>query len=129
MHARSIAADVLDALVQALEAESGGQPSAIEQQVREIRFQAERLRRTDGTRFARGSWIKSALGAVVAALERRAQPREQQPLAPWLASARSAIDALDGVTSLGFQRAATQDAFRSVADAVLAASQLRRSCL
>jgi len=123
---REVAAEILDVLAEALEA--GGPRPVIQRQLEEIRFQAERLRRTDGTPFARGSWVKSALRCAIVALEHGSPCRHADSLAPWLENARSAIDTIDGGASLGFQPVITQDAFRSVADAFLAAAQTRVLC-
>jgi hypothetical protein len=116
--ARRIAGGVLLSWANALEA--GGRDTGFEDQVREVRFQGERLGRLDGLPFARGSWIAAAVESALDALELLVAPERREVLTPWIERARTSARAVDPRGSLGFQRAAVQDALRSTTDAFLA---------
>jgi hypothetical protein len=97
--------------------------------VREIRFQAMRLLRSDGMDFTRGEWGKRGLSATVFGLEQGLPPSEAGRFAPWLETARASIRLLDDRRALAFQRARTQDAFRCVADLYRLAAQSRAAAM
>lgn len=71
----------------------------------------------------RADRVKAALDHGVEALRRVARAREAGWLRPWIDGAAAAAEAVDRSTPLGLQRAAVQDALRSLADAALAARQ------
>lgn len=84
--------------------------------VERIRFEAERLTRSDALSFGQPGWIKSGLVAALDALDALEPP--PQPRAPSATSAaRRAVGSIDAHELLGFQRAAVQDAFRATLDA------------
>ena len=118
---RTSAANVLDTLA-ALTASLD-----VEQQLKvgvsEIRFQAKRLHRTDS--FVRAGWIARALNAALDGLERL---ECSQQLEAWLRAARRSVDVIDDRTTLAFQQAPVQDAFRATVDAFGAAIEPGTSC-
>ncbi len=80
--------------------------------VREARFQAERLRRTEMGAFDDAKWVKEGLGAFARAFGRwRSTYR-------WLGRVRAAVDAIHKGSPMWVQRAAIQDAFRTTVDAL-----------
>lgn len=105
--------------------ETSSQRSAIEKQIREVRFQGERVRRMDGPPFARASWIVDAMLSALDALAILVPPDRSEIVTPWIERARDAAEAIDPRGSLGFQRAAVQDALRSTSDAFFAVSHGR----
>ncbi len=120
---RSTAARALRALAEAIEA-APDKPGKLAGLVAEIRHQAERLRRADPLAFGDTRWIQTGLSAALDALA--AMPVGRTPaVGPWVDDARRAIQAIAGGRSLGFQRAAVQDAFRAV---VVAFSAAARGC-
>jgi hypothetical protein len=92
-----------------------------------IRFQAERLKRTDIRTFGEAGWIKIALLAALDAFDTR-EPNCENRLSPWRRSARLSVAAIEPRDSLTFQRGAIQDAFRTTLDLFLAASQVKEAC-
>jgi hypothetical protein len=119
--ARKVAGEVLLLCASALE--TSGRQAAIEEQIRDVRFQGERLRRMDGLAFARGDWIRSAVLSALDALTAVVPPERSRLVTPWIERAREAADALDARGAMSFQRAAVQEALRTMTDAFLAASQ------
>jgi hypothetical protein len=92
-----------------------------------IRFQAERLKRTDIRSFGEAGWIKTALEAALDAFDTR-EPDCENRVSPWRRSARLSVAAIEPRDSLTFQRGAIQDAFRTTLDLFLAASQAAEAC-
>lgn len=95
-----------------------------------IRDQAERLQKSDPLTFGEAAWIKAGLVAALAALDTQNAPcaRKASVLPPWTSAAGAAVAAIAGPTSLAFQRAQVQDAFRAVVDAFAVAAQMERRC-
>jgi hypothetical protein len=119
--ARKVAGDVLLSCANALE--TAAQQADIDEPIRNVRFQGERLRRMDGLAFARGDWMRSAVLSALDALTAIVPPERSQLVTPWIKRSREAADALEGRGAMSFQRAAVQDALRTMTDAFLAASQ------
>ena len=118
---RRAASDALSALADALES-APDKPGVIAALVAEIRFEAERLRRADPLSFGDTRWIQLGLAAALDSME--ALPSGSAPdMKPWLAAARRATQAIKSGRSLSFQRAAVQDAFRTVVDAFTATAR------
>lgn len=118
---RTSAADVLDtlaALTASLDVEQRLKPK-----VAEMRFQAKRLRRTES--FVQAAWIARALNAALDGLEGL---QCSQPADAWLRAARRSVDAIEDQTTLSFQHASVQDAFRATVDAFVAANEPGSSC-
>jgi hypothetical protein len=121
--ARQLVGELLFSYAGALE--TSGQRSAFEKQINEVRFQGQRVRRRDGPPFARAGWIVDAMLSALDALASVGPPDRNELVTPWIDRARAAALAIDPRGSLGFQRAAVQDALRSTSDAFFAVSQLR----
>jgi hypothetical protein len=88
-------------------------------QASEIRFEAERLERADPTQFGQAGWIRSGLESALDALLRLGG-NAGDPASTWIRVARRAVTNIDEQTSISFQRAAIQDAFRATVDAFAA---------
>jgi hypothetical protein len=68
--------------------------------------------------------VKAALGEGVEATRALVRSRHgTRSLDAWVEAAATAVNAIDPARPLGLQRAAVQDALRSLADAVLVAAQ------
>lgn len=108
--ARLAAATTLEMLATIIEALD---PRAGERSLADLRFQAERLRRADW--FPRAGWIEQGLSSALDALESAKSCAGHRGV--WIDAAREAIGEIDERTSLTFQRAPIQDAFRATVDA------------
>jgi hypothetical protein len=115
---RHTGADALASLAQALEEVPAARPA-----VERIRADADRLRGADDLDLHVTGYIRSALLAAVDALA-PVQPDEGGGLRPWLERARAAAVAIEDGSSFAFQRAAIQEAFRTVVDAFMASTDL-----
>lgn len=93
-----------------------------------MRLQAERLRHAGPLSFDRANWLKEGLEIALDALDALGAPSGDTRVALFSKAARDAIDGLDEDRSLGFQRGALQDAFRSTLDALIAAAQAAAAC-
>jgi hypothetical protein len=116
--ARKAAASALAALGDVVAAADAS--SRLNEQVVEIRFEAERLARAKATEFGQAGWIRSGLEGTLDAFA-RLYPDHTSSV--WLRNARRAVGSIDPGTSLSFQRATIQDAFRTTVDAFSAAGQ------
>jgi hypothetical protein len=67
----------------------------------------------------RADMVKAGLQAALDAAE-SFEASSGVAASEWLASARVAVEKLDPTTPMGLQRAEVQDAFRALADAVIA---------
>jgi hypothetical protein len=94
-------------------------------QVVEIRFEAERLERASASEFGQAGWIRSGLESALDAL---VASHPENPSSPWIRIAQRAVANIDERSSLSFQRATVQDAFRSTVDAFAAMAQLTSGC-
>lgn len=95
--------------------------------VEHIRFEAERLTRSDALSFGQPGWIKSGLVAALDALDALESPAQQRT--PSITSAaRRAVGSIDTHELLGFQRAAIQDAFRATLDAFAIVARSTPDC-
>jgi hypothetical protein len=100
-------------------------PGATKQRdVQEIRFQAERVARTDAS-FVRTVWIERALLAALSVLEESAAAARLPELDDWITTARSAVNAIPDHSSLAFDQAPIQDALRATVTAFAAARMAR----
>jgi hypothetical protein len=88
--------------------------------VQEIRFQAERIERTDAS-FARSEWVERALLAALAVLEGSADAARNPDLDGWITTARDATQAIPDHSSLAFEEGPLQDALRATVSAYAAA--------
>lgn len=122
--AREPAAEALLSLAEM--AAAGDCAGKIANQVAEVRFQAERLTRSDALSFGQVSWIKAGLIAVLDALD-ALEPGHQRA-ASWSSAARQAVVSIDAQDLLGFQRPAIQDAFRATVDAFGVAARSIPEC-
>lgn len=82
----------------------------------EMRFQAERLRRSGSSSFARTGWVEHALVTALDALDAW-QPCPSEAIRKWSAVAREAVTSIPNRSTLAFEHARLQDAFRTTADA------------
>jgi hypothetical protein len=117
--ARAAAAQALASLADAVAAADGS--GAQRERISIIRFQAERMRRTDAVALGQAEWIKIALTAALDALD-AALPERREALIRWQEGARSALGSIRSGRSVTFQRAAVQDAFRTTVNVFVAAS-------
>jgi hypothetical protein len=108
------AARVLSALAALVEASDGKRHAA--DQLAEIEFEAERLRRADGASFAQAGWMRLGLVAALDALPHLA-PAPRQAQTPQREAARQAAEAIPERASLAFHHAAIQDAARATVEA------------
>jgi hypothetical protein len=106
------AGDALDTVAAMIEAISAS--AANQERLESIRFQAERLRRSDGAWFGRAGWIQEALLATLDALD-DLQPCGEE-LEPWASAARESAAKISKRGAISFERAAIQDAFRATVD-------------
>lgn len=123
-HAREPAAQALLSLAEM--AAAGDCAGRISHEVAEVRFQAERLARSDALSFGQTSWIKFGLVAAVDALD-ALEPQRQREIS-WTSAARRAVMSIDAQDLLGFQRAAVQDAFRATVEAFAVAARSMPAC-
>jgi hypothetical protein len=93
-------------------------------QLAEIRFEAERLERAQGSELGQAGWIRSGLESTLSAL---AALHVANPSWPWLRIAQKAVAGIDERSSLSFQRATVQDAFRATVDAFAAMAGCREA--
>lgn len=111
---RKAAAAALAALGNVVAAADDGK--RLTKQIAEIRFEAERLERAQASEFGQAGWIRSGLASAVDALS----ALHAGTSSPWLRSAQRAVANIDQRSSLSFQRATIQDAFRTTVDAFAA---------
>lgn len=90
--------------------------------IAEARFQAERLERASTVRFGQAGWVRSGLIAVLDGLDLVQHGPANAPC-PWSQVARAAVVGIDAHSSLVFQRAVIQDAFRATVDALTIAAE------
>jgi hypothetical protein len=123
--ARAAAARALASLADAVAAidRQGGERA----KVSTIRFQAERVRRSDSLTFGQAEWIATGLTAAVDAIDELAC-EQSEVLAEWKPAARRAIASVQPQRSLSFQRAAVQDAFRATVDVFVLATRSGGPC-
>jgi hypothetical protein len=88
-------------------------------EVRELRFQAERLSRTDTSSLGEAGWVKNALTAALQGLN-RVGGEERGASSKWSPAARQAVASIEERSTINLQRAAVQDAFRATTDAFAA---------
>jgi hypothetical protein len=116
---RQASAAALAALADVVAAADQGE--RLTKQVTEIRFEAERLERANASEFGQAGWIRSGLESALDAL---VALHSENPSSRWIRVAQRAVANIDQRTSLSFQRATVQDAFRSTVDAFAAMAQL-----
>ncbi|HEX3852460.1 MAG TPA: hypothetical protein VHW01_15930 [Polyangiaceae bacterium] len=105
-------------------------------QLSELRFEAERLTRSDALSFGQVRWIKAGLVDALDGLDvdARRAPVEHSGTSSnhvgsaLIDSARKAAANIDGTDLLGFQRTAVQDAFRATLDAFVVVAQPMPEC-
>ena len=106
--------------------------------ISDIRFQAERLTRSDALSFGQTRWIKRGLSAALDGLDAlepgdagtpraQAAPDRAAP-ARFTRAARAAVAGIDAQHLLGLQRTSIQDAFRATLDAFAIAANSARAC-
>lgn len=120
--ARVTAASALEAFARALES---ARPRCCERDraISEILLQAKHLRDEDDLAFDSAGWARTGLLAAVDALGPSNEAVSSVvPTRAWILRARSSVTAIEGQWSFTFERARLQEAFRSVADAYLAAA-------
>lgn len=123
--AREGSAHALASLADVLETADCGKVQAA--RISEIRTQATRLSTADALAFGEGERLRAGLSTVLDALE--AIPLGARPVAvAWLRAARRSVATITESTSLSFQRAPVQDAFRTTLDAFVAAAQSKPAC-
>ncbi len=101
-------------------------PSGLEEKIADIRLQARRLTESEQTSFGPPGWIKHGLQASLEGLEQLPAARQTEA-EPWLQAARTAVAAVEGQTPVTFQRAAVQDAFRTLVDALAVVTEMDRA--
>ena len=106
-------ARVLFSLAALVEALDGERDTA--DQLAEIEFEAERLRRARGASFAQAGWMRLGLVAALDALQHLAPAQQAQ--VPQRDAARQAAEAIPERSSLAFHHAAIQDAARATVEA------------
>jgi hypothetical protein len=113
----------LRAIADLLERMGGGASPAAESIAR-MRGEVATLERLGAVDLDRADRVKAALAYGVEATRALARSRPGTgSLDAWVNAAATAVNAIDPATPLGLQRAAVQDALRSLADAVLVAAQ------
>jgi translation initiation factor 2B subunit (eIF-2B alpha/beta/delta family) len=117
IHSSKASAQALTALANLVAAADTG--NRLDKQVAEIRFEAERLERAEPTEFGQTAWIRRGLESVLDALAALYERAHTHP-SPWIRTARKAVASIDEQTSVSFQCAAVQDAFRATVDAFAA---------
>jgi hypothetical protein len=90
--------------------------------IAEARFQGQRLERASTTRFGQAGWVRSGLIAVLDGLDIVQHGPAHAPC-PWSQVARAVVVSIDAHSSLAFQRAVIQDAFRATVDALAVAAE------
>jgi hypothetical protein len=117
----------LRAIAGLLEGVGGGASPAAES-IGRMRREVATLERLGAVDLDRADRVKAALADGVEAMRALARRRAGTgSLDAWVEAAATAVNAIDPATPLGLQRAAVQDALRSLADAVLMAAQLAGS--
>ena len=101
-------------------AERSNGANNLDSQISNVRFQSERLRRSDSL-GGQGGWVKMGLVNALDAFDAIYVGCEQA--FPWSRSARRAVAGIEERDSLTFQRAAVQDAFRATVGAFVASNQ------
>ncbi|MEO8904519.1 MAG: hypothetical protein ABI627_23625 [Polyangiaceae bacterium] len=132
--ARAAAAQALRTLAAMVRA--GDCAGTFTNQLSNIRFEAERLTRSDALSFGQVRWIKAGLVAALDGLDvdARRMPVEhaQGDLnhvgSALIASARKAVANIDAEDLFGFQRTAIQDGFRATFDAFVVVAQPMPEC-
>jgi hypothetical protein len=124
--AMKAATEALQSLADLLTALAGPAAEGPPPSVAQVRLQAMRLHRRDPLSLDESAWVKAGLDSALTGLEqlmhaRAAEPGVRLPLTPWIEEARRAVESIDGRTMFTFQRAAIQDAFRTVVTAFAAA--------
>ncbi len=123
--ARSQADTALTFLADAIE-DAGKGKAAVTQAIFEVRLQVQRFK--DSEPLEHIAPLKSALKGSARALELLGREVGIQGLDGWLASSNRAVDALSLDVPFQLQRAAIQDAFRTLADTFVVAMQLSNKC-
>jgi len=135
-HARGDAADALRLFAAMLRAaDCAGRLTG---KISDIRFQAERLTRSDALSFGQTRWIKQGLSAALDGLDAlelgdsgtlraQAAPSPTAPARPTDA-ARAAVAGIDARHLFGLQRTSIQDAFRATLDAFAIAANSAPAC-
>jgi hypothetical protein len=126
LEARVAAGEILLRFADAIQATGRIAERGIERYLAELRFQSQRLRRAESTTFGTARWIKGGLAAALDGLE-ATYTGNCTALEPWAQAARQSVEAIDARSALTFQRAAIQDAFRTVSDAFVVAANPRCS--
>jgi hypothetical protein len=124
-HAREPAAQALLSLAEMVSAADCDGKLANE--VARVRFQAERLTRSDALSFGQTGWIKAGLLAALDALD-ALESSGQHHAGSWASAARHAVVSIDARDLLGFQRPAIQDGFRATVDAFAVAAHSVPDC-
>lgn len=96
------------------------------EQITEIRFEAKRLRRSEGLSFGLAKWIEEGLAAAVDGLQRVSRPSDNATY--WIGAARRSLKSIDIKSSLTFQRGPVQDAVRTTIDAFIVIGQGLCAC-
>lgn len=118
------ATQALTALAEALDAVLPPDTEEVER----VRDSARQLEQLGDLSLERVEVIKAGLGAATDALARLSASSGQSALDAWVESARGAVDRIDARLPLSLQRAAVQDALRSVVDTYAVATQLPAWC-
>jgi hypothetical protein len=116
---------VLAALGHAIEVLPDPNGSARDE-IAEVRFESERLRRSDRMAFSVPKWIKLGLAAALNALEVLTPPGHTKTF--WIKVARQTHEAIDVTTPATFQRALLQDALRTTMTAFVIVGQGLEVC-
>ena len=103
-------------------AQAPDKPDEVARLVGEVRRETKRIREASSVEPKLAGWIKSALIAVVDAIDALPVDRGDYD-ATWVTPARRAAGAIEGDEALVFQRAPIQDAFRAAADAMVVAAR------
>ena len=94
--------------------------------IAEVRFEAQRLQRSDRLAFGVAKWIKLGLASSLDGLLALVPANDSGRF--WIASARQAQDAIDISSTSTFQRAVIQDAIRTTVTAFVIAGQGLEIC-
>jgi hypothetical protein len=94
--------------------------------LKELRFQAERLRRADRINFGLARWMKEGLLAALDGLQVIAPGDTRAPF--WIGAARETVSGIEKDSGVAFQRARIQDAVRSTVDAFAAVGRIDETC-
>jgi hypothetical protein len=114
----------LEALADALQRLGPGSRQ-VAQEVEEIRVRRRRIENLRSASLAHADELKGALKSGIVALRAASADRRDAWLGSWIDNAERATGAIDTRSPAGLQQAAIQDAFRTLADALRAAAQLR----